>query len=271
MTLEIEDLHFSYGRRTVLHGVDLHARRGELLGLLGPNGSGKSTLIKSVARIHRPTSGRLRWDGTVDLPRLSRRQLARLVAYVPQAIDVSFDLDVREAVVLGRTPYFGARPSAEDWRQVDRAIALLGLEDLVGRQVSRLSGGQAQRVLIARSVAQQPSILLLDEPTSALDIRYQLQTLQLARRIARTEGVAAVIAIHDLNQAARFCDSIALLRAGRVVAHGRPADVLTAERVEDVYGIRAEVTGRDGVVQVHPLVDDESAQETPVREAQLVA
>lgn len=267
MTLRIDDLHFAYGRRAILHGVSLSARRGELLGLLGPNGSGKSTLIKSIARINRPR-GSLRWEAEddtappVELTGLSRRALARLVAYVPQNINVSFDLDVREAVVLGRTPHFGSRPSAEDWRHVDRAIELLGLGDLVDRSVAELSGGQAQRVLIARAVAQEPGILLLDEPTSALDIRYQLQTLALARSIARSRGVSAIIAIHDLNQAARFCDRVALLHGGRLLAFGTPRETLTPDLIHEVYGIEAEVSEYQGHVEVHPVIREGQAAGT---------
>ena len=252
MTLQITDLHFGYGRRKVLRGVDFAVQRGELLGLLGPNGSGKSTVLKNIARIHKPTSGRLLWDGEVDLAGLSRRELARLVAYVPQTIDVSFALDVREAVVLGRTPHFGSRPSADDWRHVDHAIELLGLTALAGRSVTELSGGQAQRVLIARSLAQQPSILLLDEPTSALDIKYQLQTLRLARQVTRTADVAGVIAIHDLSQAARYCDRLALLHDGRLHAIGTPEQVLTPESVEEIYGIQVSVVRANGSIQVIP-------------------
>ncbi|MFC8526885.1 ABC transporter ATP-binding protein [Nocardia sp. NPDC057227] len=252
MTLDITDLHFGYGRRRILHGVSLQARRGELLGLLGPNGSGKSTVLKNIARIHEPTEGSLTWEEKTALGKLSRRELARLVAYVPQAIDVSFDLEVREAVVLGRTPHFGARPSVEDWRQVDRAIELLGLTELVHRSVTELSGGQAQRVLIARALAQQPQILLLDEPTSALDIKYQLQTLRLARRVTRTEGVAGVIAIHDLSQAARYCDRIAFLQDGLVRAVGTPAEVFTAELIAEIYGIEVSVVHAEGSVHIVP-------------------
>lgn len=255
MTLQISDLHFGYGRRAILHGVTLTAHRGELLGLLGPNGSGKSTVLKTIARIHKPGSGSLRWNEDTELADLGRRDLARLVAYVPQTIDVSFDLEVREAVVLGRTPHFGARPSAEDWAHVDRAIALLGLEDLAQRSVTELSGGQAQRVLIARSLAQQPSILLLDEPTSALDIKYQLQTLRLARQITRTEDVAGIIAIHDLSQAARYCDRIAFLEGGHVRAVGTPAEVLTAELVAEIYGIEVTVFESGGALHIAPRDD----------------
>ncbi|MGI6878999.1 ABC transporter ATP-binding protein [Microbacterium sp. gxy059] len=257
MTLSAESLDVGYSpQRLIVHGVDLEVRSGELLGLLGPNGSGKSTLIKSIAGIAPVRGGRLVHDDDVDLASLSRAAAAKLVAYVPQTIEASFGLDVRESVLLGRTPHFGTRPRDVDWRHVDRAISLLGLDDLAGRAVTQLSGGQAQRVLIARAIAQDPRILLLDEPTSALDIRFQWQTLALARRLTRDAGVAAIIAIHDLNQAARCCDRLVVLKDGRLVASGTPGEVLRPDLIEDVYGIAVEVTDHRGFVEVHPVLDD---------------
>jgi iron complex transport system ATP-binding protein len=266
MTLSIAALDVGYGKKSVLKGVDLTVRRGELVGLLGPNGSGKSTLIKTVAGINRHSAGSLTWDDDTDLAELSRRELAQLVAYVPQSISLTFSLDVREAVLLGRTPHFGTRPSHEDWLHVDRAVSLLGLGDLIDRQVSELSGGQAQRVLIARALAQDPTVLLLDEPTSALDIRYQWQTLTLARKVARDSGVATVIAIHDLNQAARFCDRVVFLQDGRVIADGAPVDVYSSELIERVYGVHVEISIYKGFVEVHPVseADDPAVVAGPV-------
>ncbi|WP_426324039.1 ABC transporter ATP-binding protein [Microbacterium sp. E-13] len=258
MTLEVKDLDVRYGRRLhVLRGASLSVSRGELVGLLGPNGSGKSTLIKTIAGINAGDAGTLSWDGTVDLGGLPRRELAKLVAYVPQAIQQTHALDVREAVLLGRTPYFGTKPRAEDWRHVDRAISLLGLDELVDRRVTELSGGQAQRVLIARAIAQDPTILLLDEPTSALDIRFQWQTLALARRVAKQNGVASVVAIHDLNQAARFCDRVVFLHEGRVLAAGAPVDVYSSALIEKVYGVEVELSLYKGYVEVHPVAEAE--------------
>lgn len=155
-------------------------------------------------------------------------------------------------VLLGRTPYFGTRPGAEDWRHVDEAMALVGLDDLVDRSASELSGGQGQRVLIARALAQDPKILLLDEPTSALDIRYQWQTLEVVRRIARERNVASIVSIHDLNQAARFTDRVIFLHKGEVIASGRPVDVYSADLIRKVYGVDVELSEHRGFVQVHP-------------------
>jgi len=256
MTLDIAGLEVGYGRRTVLDGLDLSVPRGRVLGLLGPNGAGKSTLIKAVSRIVRPTGGRVAWDGT-DLASLSRRDLARVVAYVPQSIELTFSLSVREAVLLGRTPYFGARPRRADHEKVEDAIVRLGLTDLADRSVTELSGGQAQRVLIARALAQEPQVLLLDEPTSALDLRYQLQTLHLAHQVATTRDVAVVVSLHDLNHAARFCDEVAFLLGGRILRSGPAPEVYTPELVEQVYGVRVDLTEHDGFVEVHPRLKPE--------------
>ncbi|WP_113177028.1 ABC transporter ATP-binding protein [Rhizobium sp.] len=260
MTLQISSLEVGYGKRQVVKGANLTIGKGELVGILGSNGSGKSTLIKTIAGINTPTSGSITWNGDADLTKLARRDLARIVAYVPQSIGLSFGLDIREAVLLGRTPYFGTRPRDEDWAHVDAAMQRMGLEDLGDRSVTELSGGQGQRVLIARALAQDPEILLLDEPTSALDIRYQWQTLVVARDVTRKNNVAAVIAIHDLNQAARFTDRVVFLQDGVVIAEGRPADVYSPELIKRVYGVEVELSLHKGFVQVHPLSErDQSA------------
>lgn len=267
MTLDVNDVTVGYGRgRPVVRSVNLDVKRGELVGLLGPNGSGKSTLIKAIAGINTLSGGSLHWEDT-DLEAIDRKHRATIVSYVPQSISLTFALDVREAVLLGRTPYFGTRPSPNDWAHVDRAIALLGLDELANRPVTELSGGQAQRVLIARALAQDPSILLLDEPTSALDIRYQWQTLTLARRFAKDRQVAAVIAIHDLNQAARFCDRVVFLEDGEVVASGRPVDVYSSELIEQVYGVHVELSIYKGFVEVHPVAEGD--EESPESVAEL--
>lgn len=263
MTLTIDSLVVGYGKRNVVKGASLEIRKGELVGLLGSNGSGKSTLIKTIAGINKHSAGTITWNGTTDLARLPRRDLAKIVAYVPQSIGLSFGLDIKEAVLLGRTPYFGTRPREEDWDHVEAAMRLVGLDELRDRSVTELSGGQGQRVLIARALAQDPEILLLDEPTSALDIRYQWQTLSVAREITRKNDVAAVIAIHDLNQAARFTDRVVFLHQGEVIAQGPPADVYSPELIKRVYGVDVEISTYKGYVQVHPLSERDQPHHRP--------
>lgn len=255
MSLRVDNLSFRYGRRTVLDGVSFEVASGAFAALLGPNGSGKSTLVKAIAGVHRPGGGTVTVEG-IDTTTLGRRAHARVVGYVPQHGDAPFDLTVREAVVLGRTPHYGLAPRAEDWRAVDDAIARMGLVDLADRNMSELSGGQAQRALIARALAQDTRVLLLDEPTSALDLRYQIETLQLVRQITREEGISALIAIHDLNHAARYCDQVLVLHGGRVLADGPPASALDPGTLRSVYEVDIEVHRRDGLVEVRPRVDE---------------
>lgn len=255
MTLTISGIRFAYGKREVLDGVSFEVADGSFCALLGPNGSGKSTLVKVLAQVHRAAGGSIAFDG-VAADGLSRREHARTVAYVPQSGEAPFDLSVREAVLLGRTPHFGIAPRPIDWQRVEEAIDLLNLHDLIDRSMSELSGGQAQRVLIARAVAQDTRVLVLDEPTSALDLRYQIETLRLVRQLTREKGTTALIAIHDLNHAARYCDQVVLLHGGRIVADGTPEEALRAEPLTDVYGLPIAVEQRNGYVEVRPAADD---------------
>ena len=254
MSLSVQHLSFSYGARRVLQDVSLDVAPGPFCALLGPNGSGKSTLVKAIAGVHRAQSGTVAVEGR-RTSSLGRRELAKVVGYVPQAGDAPFDLTVREAVMLGRTPHFGIAPRAEDRARVEDAIARMGLEDIAERSMSELSGGQAQRALIARALAQDTRVLLLDEPTSALDLRYQIETLQLVRQITREEGISALIAIHDLNHAARYCDQIVVLHGGRLVADGSPAEALQASVLRTVYEVDVQVETREDGVEVRPRVD----------------
>src|SRR5690606_9172907 len=223
-------------------------------------GSGKSTLTKVIARILKPAAGTVSFGGR-DLLRMPRREHAKVVSYVPQSSAAPFELTVREAVVLGRTPHTGLRPSARDRSVVEAAIDRLGLGAFAVRRLSELSGGQAQRVLIARALAQEPRVLLLDEPTSALDLRYQIETLQIVRSVTREEGVTALIAIHDLDHAAHFCDQAVLLSGGRIVADGPPARAFDAAVLSDVYGLQVRVEHRGGGVEVRPAALDGASGE----------
>ena len=268
MSLSVQHLSFSYGPRRILEDVTFEVAPGAFCALLGPNGSGKSTLVKAIAGVHRAKSGTVTVEGR-ETSSLGRCELARVVGYVPQAGDAPFDLTVREAVMLGRTPHFGIAPRAEDRAKVEDAIARMGLGDLAERSMSELSGGQAQRALIARALAQDTRVLLLDEPTSALDLRYQIETLQLVRQITREEGISALIAIHDLNHAARYCDQIVVLHGGRLVADGSPAEALRAPVLRSVYEVDVEVDAREDAVEVRPRVDAAGFTRTGARLAEL--
>lgn len=246
------------GQRLVLDGVCLHVRKGEFVGLLGANGSGKSTLLRTLAGLRKPDQGVVML-GERPLVRYKSKELAKMIGYVPQDISCDFDFTVREIVRMGRhphTPRFRAE-SPDDRAAVRRALRQTQLLELSGRSVRELSGGQRQMVFIAKALAQEPELLLLDEPISALDIRHQLQVLELIRLVAGS-GTASVAALHDLNLAARYCDRLVLLAEGRVLADGRPKEVLTEARIRMAYGVKSRVHRDDllGAVQVTALEPD---------------
>ncbi|WP_439333403.1 ABC transporter ATP-binding protein [Streptomyces cahuitamycinicus] len=226
----------------ILDGVALAPETGSTVGVLGPNGSGKSTLLRLLAGLLTPTCGVVTLDGT-PLGDLPRRTVARRLAVVEQQSDTQVELTVEDVVRLGRVPHRRAwtPAAADDERAVRAALKRTGLDERSGRPWRTLSGGERQRVQIARALAQEPRELLLDEPTNHLDIHHQLDLLTLVTGLP----VTTVVALHDLNLAATYCDRIVVLCAGRVVAEGAPEDVLTAELIAEVYRVRAAVS-REG-------------------------
>lgn len=252
MTLEADRVAWRRGGRLVVDGVSLHPRAGSTVGLLGPNGSGKSSLLRLLQGLAAPDSGSVTLDGA-DLASLRRREVARAVATVTQQAETEADMLVADVVRLGRTPHrsvFGG-DSAEDLRAIAGALEHVGLTAKADHLWHTLSGGERQRAHIARALAQEPRELLLDEPTNHLDIRHQLELLALVRDLP----VTTIVALHDLNLAALFCDSLLVLREGRVVAGGSPQEVLTAPLIADVYGVRARVVHDDETGRPHVLFD----------------
>lgn len=248
------NITFAYGGKTVLRDVSLDLHPSEVVGLVGPNGAGKSTLVRAILGFNRPSSGAVTLEGR-DLRRVSGRQRALLMAYVPQTSQTGFPITVFESVMLGRTPHMGTTVTARDTAIVERLLARLGLVDFADRLMSELSGGERQRVMLARVLAQQARVLILDEPTSALDIGNQLFTLRTVGEIARQEGVAALIAIHDLSLAARFTDRLALLDRGVIRAQGSWRDTLTPEAVHAAYGVSVTIGMQDGTPVITPHED----------------
>ncbi|MHB9755302.1 ABC transporter ATP-binding protein [Streptomyces sp. BYX5S] len=240
--LHVEGVTLSAGARRLVDDVSLTARPGETIGLVGPNGSGKSTLLRAVYRVLRPDAGTVRVAGA-DAWALPVRHVARTVAAVVQDAGADVDLTVREVVAMGRAPHkrLLAGDTARDAALIDAALTSVDAVALAERPFDRLSGGERQRVLIARALAQQPSLLVLDEPTNHLDIRHQLEILSALRRLPAT----VLVALHDLNLAAHYCDRLYVLRAGAVVAAGPPVEVLTPGLLSEVYEVAAEVA-------VHP-------------------
>ncbi|MBC9718258.1 ABC transporter ATP-binding protein [Streptomyces sp. TRM66268-LWL] len=234
--LQLQEISYETGGRVLVDAVTLHADTGETVGLVGPNGSGKTTLLRCVYGTLRPSSGHVLVDGT-ELTGAKER--ARRIATVPQDGQSAFELTVREVVAMGRSPHkrFWEPDTAADERLVTEALARVGVLDLAERAFPGLSGGERQRALVARALVQQPRLLVLDEPTNHLDIRYQLDILTLVRGL----GTTNLLALHDLNLAAYFCDRLYVLQRGAVVAAGPPAQVLTPGLLAEVYGVRADV------------------------------
>lgn len=240
--LTIDHLSVSYGSRPVLHGVSLSVDAGEVLALIGPNGSGKSTLVRAASGVIPVAGGSVR-AGELDLLATSSMQRARTMAVVPQAASLPPAFTVMETVLLGRTPYLNFLGQASD---ADETIARRALErvdalDLAERKIGELSGGEQQRVLLARALAQSTPILLLDEPTSHLDLHHQIGLLELVRLLVSEDGLAVLITLHDLNLAARYADRIALLVDGRITAQGPPEQVLDPAVISAAYHLPVTV------------------------------
>jgi iron complex transport system ATP-binding protein len=236
MRVDVEDLSVEVGGARLVAEITLRAGSGQVVGLVGPNGSGKSTLLRCVYRALRPSAGTVRIDGA-DLAGLSAREGARRLAALPQEAVTEFDFTVAEVVAMGRLPHQRsvARATGEDLRVCMDALVRVGAGHLADRGFLTLSGGEKQRVLIARALAQQPKVLVLDEPTNHLDIAQQLEVLALVR----DSGLTVLTALHDLNLAAQHCDLLYVIAGGRIVADGPPHEVLTPELLAEVFGVRA--------------------------------
>ncbi|MEX2229714.1 MAG: ABC transporter ATP-binding protein [Dehalococcoidia bacterium] len=239
--LDVRDLSVVLGGRPVLDGVALTVAAGEVLGLVGRNGAGKSTLIRAVTGAVAPVSGEIRVLG-VARAALSRRAFARAVAVVQQIPEAPDALRVRELVLLGRHPHLGllARESARDHAIAEEAMRRAGCDAFAERALGTLSGGERRRVFIARGLAQEPRLLMLDEPTANLDATAQGEVMAVTRELAAA-GVGVLVVLHDLSLAAAYCDRIALIDGGRVIASGPPPDVLTPGVVARVYGDHVDV------------------------------
>ncbi|MGV1098553.1 ABC transporter ATP-binding protein [Thiovibrio sp. JS02] len=239
----VRQASFAYGEKKVLDTLDLSLPAGRFYGIVGPNGCGKSTLLDLLAGNRRVQAGGVRLGGK-EVHGLPRRELARQIALVPQDFAIGFAFTVQEVVLMGRHPYiprFGS-PSAHDLRAVSAAMAEIGISHLADRYVNELSGGEKQRVVVARALAQEAPILLLDEATSNLDIRYTLGIFQALAERVRSLGHTVVAVIHDLDLAAAYCDEIVFMKEGRIAEHGPTAQALTPETIARVFGVEAAVS-----------------------------
>ena len=247
--LRIESLSVNYGTRRILHDVSLDVQSGEVLALIGPNGAGKSTLIRAVSGVIPITGGYVQTNGD-NLSSLSTIQRARYVATVPQAVSLPPAYTVWETVLFGRTPYLGflGQPSQKDEAIARQSLSRVSALPFAERRVGELSGGEQQRVLLARALCQTTPILLLDEPTAHLDLQYQVNLLELVSELAHKDNLAVLIALHDLNLAAHYADRIALMVAGNIKAIGKPEEVLQPELIAEAYCLPVQVVK-------HPFLD----------------
>ncbi|VUT24589.1 MAG: Cobalamin import ATP-binding protein BtuD [Candidatus Methanolliviera sp. GoM_asphalt] len=245
MKLEISGVSFDYNSRPVLKDVNIEVKAGEIVSLLGPNGSGKTTLLRCIDGMLKPKGGTVSIDGR-DVKKMKQNDLAKLLGYVPQRAVNVLPCSVFDAVMIGRRPYIGWGSGKKDREVVFEILKLMGLGDMALRSFDGISGGEMQKVLIAKALAQEPAVLLLDEPTSNLDLRHQLEVLKIIGEVVKEEKVSALMAMHDLNLASRFSDRIVLLKEGKVYDVGDPGSVITQESIRSVYGVEAIVKENDG-------------------------
>ncbi|MFC2016433.1 ABC transporter ATP-binding protein [Chloroflexota bacterium] len=245
--LEVQRLSLAYGRNVVMRDLTFQVMPGEMVGLIGPNGSGKSTIIKALSRVISLYSGKILLDGK-DISKILREDLARLLGVVPQMPLLPSAFTSFEIVLMGRNPhlglfqYEGPRELAIAWQAMERTAT----QALAERRISELSGGEIQRIVIARVLAQETKAILLDEPTANLDIGHQVEILDLIKNLCRENSLTILAALHDLNLASQYCDRLIMINNGRIHAEGIPEEVITARNIEDVYGT-------EGCVYTHPV------------------
>lgn len=249
MNLSTENIRLSYGAPEILKGVSINGNTGEFIGIIGPNGSGKSTLLKCIYRILKPHAGQVFLDGE-ELSGISIRNSAKKMAVVAQHNYYNFDFSVMEVVLMGRAPHKKTmeRDNAKDFQIAQKALETVEMEGFANRSFSTLSGGEQQRVILARALAQQTPCLILDEPTNHLDITHQIQLMKIVKNLE----ITVISAVHDLNIAAMFCDRLYVLQDGEIVGQGTPQEVLTAEFIKKIYRVETEIV-YDSAGQLHVL------------------
>jgi iron complex transport system ATP-binding protein len=257
MKLKVNNLSFDYHGNEVLKEIELELDLGEMLSVVGPNGSGKSTLLKCINHILKTKKNTVLIDGK-DSCNLDLKELSKIMGYVPQNSTSTFPFTVFDVVLMGRKPYIHWNIGERDNEIVAEMLDFLGIGHLAMRHFDELSGGEQQKVIVARALAQQPKLLLLDEPTSSLDIKHQLEILSMLRSLTRSKERSVIVSMHDLNLASRFSDRMLMIKKGCIYAVGTPEEVITEQNIEAVYGIKANVsTSAIGKPQITPLVTEE--------------
>ena len=235
-TIDIRSLSHSFGSRSVLDNISFSIDAGDFFVIVGPNGAGKTTLMKSIAGLLSPGDGEIRIFNK-PLPDYRKKELARLVAYVPQGVPLDFPFSVSEVVLMGRAPYHGALgiEQESDFEMADQAMRFTEVDHLAERRLDQLSGGELQRVMVARAICQEPHILLLDEPTASLDLAHQVRIMDLMENLKTERGMTIVMVSHDINLAGIYGERLLLLKAGRIMRQGPPGEVLAADILEEAY------------------------------------
>jgi len=256
MILELKNIEFSYNGFPVLRGIEFAVREGEIISILGVNGAGKSTLLKCINGILKPQKGEIFIDHT-NIKRTSRTEIAKALALVPQRSEQSF-ITVFDAVLLGRKPYIKWDVTKNDIEITERVLSILGLKKLSLRYINELSGGEFQKVVIARALVQQPKVILLDEPTNNLDPKNQFEVMDIIKKISKRKGISSVIVMHNINLALRLSDRFVLLKEGKVFAEGG-LEIITKDNIEKVYGVPVTVENIRGITVVLPYGEKEIA------------
>ncbi len=254
--ISIENTTFSYGlsEENLLDGINLNIEKGKFIGILGPNGCGKSTLLKVILKYLNPKEGIIKIENK-ELKEYTQSELAEILSFVPQKSSLTMPLTVEDVVYMGRVPYMKNRWTGfdrEDREKVEKIMQMLKIDKFKNRVIFSLSGGEFQRVLLARALAQNTNIMLLDEPTSALDMNYALEIMRLTSYFVQNESLTAVMVLHDLNLASMYCDSIILLKNGKIAYEGTPKELFRPEILEEIYGFNCEVIENNGFSYVIP-------------------
>ena len=250
--LKVKNVEFRYASVPILKDICIELAASEMLGVVGPNGAGKSTLLRCIDRILKPQRGSILLDER-EIKKMSMLELAKKLGYIPQSTSQVFPATVFDTVLLGRRPHVGWRSSEKDTEKVLETLQMLNIEEFAMRDINEISGGQQQKVFIARALTQEPDVLLLDEPTSNLDIKHQLEVMEIIKSIVREKEISAIMAIHDLNLASRYADRIIMMTDGEIFSAGDSVSVLTPESIKQVYGVEAEVNHIHGRPYIVPI------------------
>ncbi len=256
MEIKLENLSFSYGSTPIFKDINLVIDKPELVCILGPNGAGKSTLMHCMNKLQTPTAGAVYIDGK-DLKSYSLKELAKIVSFVPHSEDTTFSMSVLDTVMMGRMPHTGTMMSQEDVLIAAENIKLLGMQEFAMQGFDELSAGQHQKVMIARSLTQEPQVMLLDEPTANLDVKYQMLVMRLLRDVAKLKGITVITICHDLNVTSMYADRVVMLYDHHIYADGTPSEVLTEENIKILYGIDCKILDIQGRPHIALLDGDE--------------